>query len=830
MNNNIKRTEFSKEFVKGLIDLIWNKGFSPYYSIFSSSLLLSLYKEGILTEETINLSTRIEVIRKNICLTDSKYLKIFLKILDIFESNLTILNESDFHSFLKYLRSVDLHFLNKNFSEIFEILLFHIVHSQGKYNGEFVQPLEITRLMCNLAEIKTGAKVYNPFAGFASFEMEFNKEHNYYGQEYNRETWALAALRLLAHNKDVSDIKLEDSILNWPGNNNKFDLVISNPPFKSKINIYNELQNRGYKTLDSFLFGEGSELLNDTGKMIILLPESVLFANIRSEVAIREKLINADLIDTVISLPTGILLNTGVKTSIVVLNKAKKYNGKIRFVNAESFIIKNSSKDKILDDASIFNLLINPDSENEMLVFTGNETIKQNNFDLSVNRYFIEQPENGVSLRELLTAIKGNRISNIENLNLIKISDLKDDVIDFELDANSIGLYENRNNRGFQKIEEDCLLLTTRFKNLKPTFFKFLGEPLYIDEHNILAFKINDKKVDIKYLIKELHSDYVIKQLKAYSKGTAISFLSRNDLLNIKIVLPTLEEQNLIYLNAVNKNFNNERKLLFEKYEEQITDINDENSFLRHQIAGSIKDIKSSLKMLNKILESKVEPVISNVFELKFSEDMSNNLGGYLNSMNNHLISIEKSMKTVKKQIELSDLTIEEFDLLKFIKDYYAHLQIREDKNYSVELELDELTLQDANLKKVIVNADKTRLKQAFDNLVENAVKHAFEINQPNKLLIQLLFDLEDSRVQIDFSNTGNPLPENVSHESLVRKGSTIGENGGDGIGLWFVNDMMKLFGGKFGFTDETGSEGIDGEYVTSMELTLPIITTYEKI
>ena len=262
----------------------------------------------------------------------------------------------------------------------------------------------------------------------------------------------------------------------------------------------------------------------------------------------------------------------------------------------------------------------------------------------------------------------------------------------------------------------------------------------------------------------------------------------------------------------------------------KITDINDENSFLRHQIAGSIKDIKSSLKMLNKILESKVEPVISNVFELKFSEDMSNNLGGYLNSMNNHLISIEKSMKTVKKQIELSDLTIEEFDLLKFIKDYYAHLQIREDKNYSVELELDELTLQDANLKKVIVNADKTRLKQAFDNLVENAVKHAFEINQPNKLLIQLLFDLEDSRVQIDFSNTGNPLPENVSHESLVRKGSTIGENGGDGIGLWFVNDMMKLFGGKFGFTDETGSEGIDGEYVTSMELTLPIITTYEKI
>lgn len=825
MNNNINNIEFCKKFVRELIELTFNFKFTSSYSTIIIPFLLSLYKEGALTEDAIKLSTRIEVIREHIYRINSKY----LKILDVFESNLTRIDERSFLNILKQLQSVDSYFLNKNFANIFEILLSDIAQFQGKFSGEFVQPIEITRLMCNLAEIRTEAKIYNPFSGLASFEIEFINKHSYFGQEINREIWAIAILRLMANNKEVSDIKLEDSILNWPRNNNKFDLVISNPPFRSKINIDSKLHNRGYKTLDSFLFGEGSELLNDTGKMIILLPESVLFANSRDEVAIREKIINADLIDTIISLPTGILLNTGVKTSIVVLNKAKKNRGKIRFVNAESFIIKKSSKEKILDDSSLYNLLSNSDYENESLIYINNKDVKQNNYDLSIHRYFIKQAENGIPLHEIITPIQGVRVSDVDTINLVKIKDLKNDIINFELDYNSIELYENRNNRIFQKLQEDCLLLTTRFKNLKPTFFKYSGEPLYIDGQNISAFKINDKKVDIKYLIKELQSDYVLKQVKAYSKGTAISFLSRNDLLNIKIVLPNLEEQNLIYLKAVNKDFYDEKKLLFEKYEEQITDINDENSFLRHQIAGSLKDIKSALKMVNEILTSKVLKDIPNVFELKVSDIMNNNLGGYLKSMNNNLISIEKSMNAVKKQIELSDLSIEEFDLLKFINDYYSQLQIRENKNYTVALDLDELSLKDANLKRVIISADKTRLRQVFDNLVENAIKHAFVINQPNKLLIQLLFDFEKSTVQIDFSNNGKPLPEDISHESLVRKGSTIGENGGDGIGLWFVNDVMKLFNGKFGFTDELGPEGIEIEYVTTMELTLPIITN-EKL
>ena len=81
--------------------------------------------------------------------------------------------------------------------------------------------------------------------------------------------------------------------------------------------------------------------------------------------------------------------------------------------------------------------------------------------------------------------------------------------------------------------------------------------------------------------------------------------------------------------------------------------------------------------------------------------------------------------------------------------------------------------------------------------------------------------------IQIDFSNTGNPLPENYSHEAFTRKGSKSGSNAGDGFGGWYMNEIMKKHNGTFGFTDETGPEGFYGmhgsEEVTTIELTFPI-------
>ena len=65
---------------------------------------------------------------------------------------------------------------------IFENLLYRLSESQGKRSGEFLLPVEITKLVVELAAVPSFAKVYNPFAGLASFGS-YLQGQEYFGQE-----------------------------------------------------------------------------------------------------------------------------------------------------------------------------------------------------------------------------------------------------------------------------------------------------------------------------------------------------------------------------------------------------------------------------------------------------------------------------------------------------------------------------------------------------------------------------------------------------------------------------------------------------------------------
>ena len=85
-------------------------------------------------------------------------------------------------------------------------------------------------------EIKKDARVFNPFAGLAAFGVAFSDDFFYYGQEFNKKTWALGTLRLLAYNRyQNSKFNCEDSLSEWPSDSEKFDLIFSNPPFSMRI-------------------------------------------------------------------------------------------------------------------------------------------------------------------------------------------------------------------------------------------------------------------------------------------------------------------------------------------------------------------------------------------------------------------------------------------------------------------------------------------------------------------------------------------------------------------------------------------------------------------
>ena len=108
--------------------------------------------------------------------------------------------------------------------------------------------------MCGLADLKKDAKVFNPFAGLASFGVYLDQGQDYFGQELNQKTWALGALRLMAYEwPGSSKYVCDDSILHWPYESEKFDLILSSPPFGMRLGHHYRDIEPSIRTIEQFL-------------------------------------------------------------------------------------------------------------------------------------------------------------------------------------------------------------------------------------------------------------------------------------------------------------------------------------------------------------------------------------------------------------------------------------------------------------------------------------------------------------------------------------------------------------------------------------------------
>lgn len=777
--------------------------------------LLSGYKDGLFD----NLQTEYKDINNELisCYNgNSKY----YSIVDEYTSIIKYIPSEKLNEIIFLFGRINHRELVAFFPEIFDSLLYKLLNVQGKNSGEFIQPFEIGRLIMNLAKLSDDATIYNPFAGLASFATFLNSNQRYYGQEINHKTWALGYLRLLAHDLEYFDYKLEDSLENW-NRFSEFDLIVCNPPFNLRIN--NKQFIRQNFSLESTIIENSLHQLNHRGELICILPQSFLFKRNNRDFEFKKYLIENNLIDTIIGLPTGIFKHTAIGTCIVIINKKKTNKNKIRFIDASGFAHnKSNNRERTLDDLSLLEAIDIKDKK--IIKFIDKEDIIENDYNLLVNRYFINDDFKGVQLDDISSFIRGTRSEREKTGKIIKIRNLKDDIVNFNLDINEV---EEREISGFpvRKIEQNCLLVALRWKTLKPTYFEYKGQPIYIS-HDILALKIDKKVVNINYLINELHADYVQDQLNGLRLTAIIPLLRREDFFQIKVKLLSIEEQNKKYLKVADQYLKN---IILESREDInniLINVEDENSFLRHQIAGSLKNIRGAFKFIQKIIEEQVKNQVPNLDELKADDRLDTTFANYMSIIDRDLISINKAVNKAGDKIDLLDLNVESFDLLQFLKEYVESLKIRANNLFTVNLDLDESAILEYGILVVQINGDKDTIRKMLDNIIENAEKHAFtnSINNRNKIRIELIYDFEDSTVQINISNTGNPLPTSMTHDSMIRKGSSIGENSGDGIGLWYVNEGMKVHKGKFGYTDETGPEGINGEFVTTMELTFPII------
>ena len=259
---------------------------------------------------------------------------------------------------------------------VFEELIRRFAESSNETAGEHFTPRDIVRLTTSLvftndddALTQSGLvrSIYDPTAGtggFLSSGMEYVLELNNkaslsaFGQELNPESYAICKADMLIKGQKVDNIKLGNTLSNDQLRTEKFDYMLSNPPFgvdwkKIQKQINDEHTEKGFEGR----FGAGLPRVSDGSLLFlmhlvskmrpqheggsrigIILNGSPLFTGGAGsgESEIRRYILENDLLEAIVALPTDMFYNTGISTYVWVLSSHKPANrkGKVQLINA----------------------------------------------------------------------------------------------------------------------------------------------------------------------------------------------------------------------------------------------------------------------------------------------------------------------------------------------------------------------------------------------------------------------------------------------------------------------------------------------------------------
>ena len=513
------------------------------------------------------------------------------------------------------------------------------------------------------------------------------------------------------------------------------------------------------------------------------MPQGFLFRG-GKEQSLRELLVDEDLIDMIISLPGGLLKSTGIPLVILVVSKTKETPGKVKFIDAMSFIKGADTKDKVLDDLSLNRFLHSEILDDQIIQIVTNEQIRFNEFNLNVARYFQKQVD-GVPLGNILELVKGQKGNLPDRGKLVRIKNLKEDRTNFFLDVSDVD-ESDLSRTNINSINESCLLLAMRWKTLKPTLFEFKDEPIYSSQ-DILSFKIDEALVDKTYLINELHANYVQEQLDGFRLGTSIAFIRKDDLMKVVIKLPSLKEQRernqrLYELSDTISILQAEQKGL--TYGRSIRQYN-EFASLKHTLGRPRQNIldwsDNLLDFLNK--NQKEIESLNNSFADFYETDIISVLKEIKRDVNFITDVLERGenglvLSEYEKQI------VSLFDINEIINEMSINWL-----NFSIK----KYILEGASLHDKGIYANKILFKTLLDNILTNANKYAFELkNVSNEVVIELT-EVEEA-LSLEIRNNGKSFPKNFDREKFIAKYSTADSINGSGLGGYDIHRIASDF------------------------------------
>jgi type I restriction enzyme M protein len=351
--------------------------------------------------------------------------------------------------------------------DMYEFLLGEI--AQAGKNGQFRTPRHIIQLMCELVAPKLPESICDPACGTAGFllgayqhiltqhtskEQLFTdengftrgtlgdkitderlwkqlKEKTFFGYDFDSTMVRIGLMNLILHGISNPNIDRRDTLSKNFNEDDKYDVILANPPFKGSIDAGDINEGFSLKTTKTELLFV-NRIINSLrigGRAAVIVPDGVLFGSSGAHRDLREMLIKKCELQGVVSMPSGVFKPyAGVSTAILIFVKGGTTQ-KVWFYDMQSDGYSLDDKREKIEANDLPDIVKEwkarsknkNDDRKEKHFFVPAKEIIDNNYDLSINRYKeiayepvkYEKPE---KILENIEAIEQDIIKGIKQL------------------------------------------------------------------------------------------------------------------------------------------------------------------------------------------------------------------------------------------------------------------------------------------------------------------------------------------------------------------------------------------------------------------------------
>lgn len=303
--------------------------------------------------------------------------------------------------------------------DLYEYLLSKV--ATAGTNGQFRTPRHIIRMMVEMVKPNPSDTIIDPAMGSAGFLCEaqlYLREHHkdmlldaelrnhfnnemFYGNDMDTTMLRIGAMNMMLHGVENPNISYRDSLSEQNSDEEKYSLVLANPPFKGSLDAESVsaslLKVTKTKKTELLFLALFLRILQKGGRAAVIVADGVLFGSSKAHKQIRQELVDNNKLQAVISMPSGVFKPyAGVSTAILFFTKTGAGGtDKVWFYDMKADGLSLDDKRQAVEANDIPDIISRYENlsaeENrqrtEQSFMVPVEEIRDNGYDLSINKY-----------------------------------------------------------------------------------------------------------------------------------------------------------------------------------------------------------------------------------------------------------------------------------------------------------------------------------------------------------------------------------------------------------------------------------------------------------